>query len=120
MTDLEAIGRGGDLDVGAKWRATLLIEKLAVPATLRVTRHEPGVELAWVVEPVGGARFEDMEESLRLTSGGDAAVQVDYSLTYRVPGVLGRVAERIVMRRPAERMAEEALKSLRSAAVGVP
>jgi carbon monoxide dehydrogenase subunit G len=120
MTDLEAIGRGGDLAVGARWRATLLIEKLAVPARVRVTRHAPGTELAWAVEPDGGARFEDMEESVLLSSADEGAVTVDYRLSYRVPGVLGRVAERIVMRRPAERMAEEALKALRAAAVGVP
>jgi uncharacterized protein YndB with AHSA1/START domain len=120
MTDLEAIGRGGDLAVGAKWRATLRIEKLAVPATLRVTRHEPGTELAWAVEPVGGARFEAMEEAVRVGSATAGGVTIDYSLSYQVPGVLGRVAERIVMRRPAERMAEQALASLRAAAVGVP
>ncbi len=121
MSDVEAIGRGGDLSVGSRWRATLLIERLAVPATLQVTRHEPGVELAWRVEPVGGARFDDMEESVRLAPAGDpaGAVTVEYALSYRVPGVLGRVAERIVMRRPAERMAEEAVRALRAAAVGV-
>lgn len=125
MSDVEAIGRGGELAVGARWRATLLIERLAVPATLRVTRHEPGTELAWMVEPVGGARFENMEESVRLSpaaepgSKPEGAVTVAYTLSYRVPGVLGRVAERIVMRRPAERMAEEALRALRASAVGV-
>lgn len=125
MTDIEPIGKGGAPTVGSEWRATLMLERLAVPASVKVTAVEPFSELTWVVLPTGGSQLEDMTETVTMKAIPEAdgttgdRHQVVYRLTYRVPTVLGRVGERIALRRPAERMADEALKSLRAVSIGV-
>lgn len=127
VADVEPIGRGGVPTVGAEWRATLMLERLAVPSTLKVTDIEAFHRLGWDIVPVGGGQLEDMHEEVSMEpaparvgeTASDDNFIVRYRLSYRVPGVLGRVSERIVIRRPAERMAEEALKALRAVSIGV-
>ena len=126
ISDIEPIGKGGTATVGSEWRATLMLERLAVPATLRVTAVEPFRELSWRVEPTGGSRLEDMHETITMApmagtgdTPGDDRHTVVYRLSYRVPTVLGRVGERIALRRPAERMADETLKALKAVSIGV-
>ncbi len=121
ISDVEPIGRGGAPTVGAEWRATLMLERLAVPATLRLTAVEPEEALAWAIVPTGGAELEDMHEAVTIVAPDDGSDRhtVRYRLSYRVPSVFGRVSERIVVRRPAERMVEEALNTLRSVSIGV-
>jgi len=126
IADVEPIGRGGAPSVGAEWRATLMLERLAVPATLKVTHVERFQRFGWDIVPVGGGQLEDMHEEVTMThaplKAGDTASDryvIHYRLSYRVPSVLGRVSERMVIRRPAERMADEALKSLQAVSIGV-
>jgi uncharacterized membrane protein len=121
ISDVEPIGRGGEPGVGAEWRATLLLERLAVPATLRLTVVEPEKALGWAIVPNGGGELEDMEEIVTIVPADDGSDRhtVRYRLSYRVPSVFGRVSERIVVRRPAERMVDEALNTLRSVSIGV-
>lgn len=109
----EPIGRGGPIAVGSAYRATLALERYSVPGELTVTAFEPDVRFAWQVKPVADSRVDDMTETIALVRDDDVTTRVHYELSYEVPTVLGRVAERIAMRGSVERLAETIVDQLR-------
>lgn len=118
MVDVEPMGRGGKPVPGSEFRAMLALERLEVPATLRVTAITDLTEFQWAVEPQGGSTLANMVETVRLEQKSDRIV-VHYELSYDVASVFGRVAERIAVRRAVERTADEAMTRLRTAVVAV-
>jgi hypothetical protein len=118
MVDVEPMGRGGKPIPGSEFRAMLALERLEVPATLRVIAVTPPTEFQWSIDPQGGSTLEHMVETVRLEQRSDRVV-VHYELAYDVASVFGRVAERIAVRRAVERTADEAMTRLRTAVVAV-
>lgn len=114
----EPIGRGGPIAVGSAYRATLALERYTVPGELTVTTFEPEVRFAWDVKPVAESKVIGMAEAIALVRDDDVTTRVRYQLSYEVPTVLGRVAERIAMRGSVERLAEAIVDQLRQKVLG--
>ncbi len=111
VKDVEPMGKGGTPAVGSEFRAVLALERMEVPATLTITGIKPPTFLAWRISSQAAWTLANMTESITLVQQ-DNGVLVRYELAYDVDSVFGRVAERIAVRRAAERTADEALKTL--------
>jgi len=113
IADVEPIGRGGPLAVGAQYRATLALERYTVPAELVVLALDHESRFSWHVKPQGGSELNEITETVTLTKESDVVTKVRYELTYEIPTVLGRVGERIAVRGSVERLAESTTDLLR-------
>lgn len=119
IADLEPVGKSATPSLGAEYRSVLRLERLEVPALQRIVHWDSGKAVTWSVEPQGGAALENMQETITLEPQGEELTLVRFRLSYEVPSVMGRVAERIAVRGAVERMTEETLKRLRSVSMGL-
>jgi len=78
-----------------------------------VTRWEPGVELSWEARDADVPLVDTAENIARLTTSGDTTI-VDDELTYTLKyGPLGRVMDRLVMRKQMKGALTGFLQSLK-------
>ncbi len=111
MNDVEVTGRGGPPRVGSVYRSMLEVERQPVYASHEITTYEPDRVFAWTLVPKGGSALEEIHETITLSPDGDHT-RVRYTLGYKVRSVMGRVGERLVIRRSLEKVAERSLELL--------
>jgi uncharacterized membrane protein len=97
MKTLEPIGLGGAPRAGTRYLATLDLGAHRFQAEQVVLASEPGRRLAWRTELPLGTKLLDLEEEALLVDT-PAGARFEYTLRYRVEGVLDRVAHRLQIR----------------------
>ncbi|MFO0744886.1 MAG: SRPBCC family protein [Myxococcota bacterium] len=119
IADFEPVGKAATPAVGAEYRSVLRLERLEVPAMQTISALDAGKTITWQVQPQGGAALENMQETVTLEPQANGQTLARFRLTYEVPSVIGRVAERIAVRGAVERMAAQTLERLRSVSMGL-
>ncbi|MCB9735662.1 MAG: SRPBCC family protein [Deltaproteobacteria bacterium] len=119
---LEPTGKGGPPAIGRVYRAELSLEhQYEVPAALTITDYEPEARFGYRIDPgeIGatpvksGTGLEDIREVIVLADE-DGGTRVTYQLSYNVRSTIGRVMERVVMRRSLDKVLEQSLTNLRA------
>jgi len=111
VIDLEPVGDSDVVAVGSQYRTKLNLERHQPYAQQTIHELVENQRISWQIDPIGGAELENLLQTIVLEPHGNQTV-VHYQLSFRVDGVLQRVAERIAMHGSAERMTEETLGKL--------
>lgn len=109
--DVEAIGRGGAVQVGNRYRATMEVDGSPVPTEQVITGLEAERRLAWRVEFPPGTQLQGFSEELSLEPS-DVDTRVTYRVRYDVPTVLGRVFNNLRLRQVFDEAAVASLEQL--------
>ncbi len=118
IVDLEPIGKGGPLEVGSRFRSMLQLEQHQVPGQHVITELAPQEHFAWTIEPPAGSALQRLEESIRIVAeDANGSTKLTYRLSYKVPSVVGRLFDRLVVRQSFRKVAEESLSRLASHAL---
>lgn len=111
VADIEAIGEPGPVAVGQRFRVSMRFEGQPLAAENTLTVVEAPRHLAWAITLVGGARLEDLTESITLEPQG-LNTRATVVVRYRVPSVLGRVVNRLGVRQHFDDAVQRAVNGL--------
>ena len=111
VSDVEPIGRGERETRGSRFRATLNLDGATMTGEHEVLEHETGEKVAWRVHFPTGVRIEQFVQRLTLAETGEQTA-VTYTISYRVPSVLGRLFNNIRVRDMFDEAAQLSLAAL--------